>query len=112
MKRKIIIGISIIIIVALAISIVATLTAGKSKWAVIRTNDNRIILESEAERAVKFRWEYYVWDPMKKKPLLTYAESVIQSGETLIMPRTDNIYLKISSSKLKLVEKERILITK
>ncbi len=112
MKKKILIVISIIIIIGLVISIVATLTAGKSKWAVIHTNNHRVILESEAGKAVVFRWEYYVWDSLKGKARLTYAESVIQSGETIIMPRTNNIYLKISSDKLKLVEKERVLITK
>ncbi len=111
MKKKIIIGISILLIIVITFTVVISLSANKSKWTVIRTNGRRIWLVCEAERAVVVRWDYYAWDSSAQKYYLSYAESVIQDGENIIMPYTDNIYVKISSDKVQRVEGTKILLS-
>jgi hypothetical protein len=112
MKKKIIIGITILLIAAIILTLTISLSADKNKWTIIRTHGRRIWLVCEAERAVVVRWDYYAWDSAAQKYYLTYAESVIQDGENIIMPYTDNIYVKISSDKVTKVEGTKILLSK
>lgn len=110
MKRKILI-ISLIAIVLISLIFTINLTAGKNKWTIINTQGHRIWLVSDFDRAVIVRWDYYMYDGYKGEYYLTYSETVIQPGEDIIMPYTKNIYLKVSSDKVKKVEGSKIEIT-
>lgn len=109
MKKKILITVVILTLVVIVFSII--LSAG-NKWTIIHTKGHRIWLVSGAEKAVVVRWDYYAWDGVKGKRYLTYGETIIQPGEEFIMPLTNNIYLKITSDKVKRVEGAKVAITK
>ena len=109
MKKKIFIGLAILVVISLIFTL--TLTADKGKWTVVNTKGKRIWLVSEAEKAVLVRWDCYAVDGRTGNRYLTYSETIIQSGEDFIMPSTRNVYIKAPSSKVKRLEGSKILIT-
>jgi hypothetical protein len=111
MKKKILIGAGIFILIGLVFFVSLTLSADKDKWSVINTKGHRIWFVSEASKAVLIRWDYYSCSGPENKYYLTYSETVIQPGESIMMPITDNVYVKIPSDKLQKIEGSKVLIT-
>ncbi len=104
MKRKLLIVTAILLVIA-SIAVAATvLTAGKGTWSTLHTQGERIMLTSSSGKATTIRWDYHTWDNVKKKYYLSYAQTTIQSGETLFMPYTDRIYIKTPKSKVVKIE--------